>query len=107
TAIILIANLDSRVLRCSPTRRSSDLNRVKKTSHRLQQIFEREPTQEEVAKAMCVTLAKVRQMQDVSRHPMSLESPVGSEGDAFLDRKSTRLNSSHVKSSYAVFCLKR
>src|SRR5690606_40270819 len=26
---------------------------------------------------------------------------------AFLDRKSTRLNSSHVKSSYAVFCMKK
>src|SRR5690606_39761588 len=26
--------------------------------------------------------------------------------DRFVDRKSTRLNSSHVKSSYAVFCLK-
>src|SRR5690606_39712177 len=27
--------------------------------------------------------------------------------DHFLDRKSTRLNSSHVKISYAVFCLKK
>src|SRR5690606_40890324 len=27
--------------------------------------------------------------------------------DAALDRKSTRLNSSHVKISYAVFCLKK
>src|SRR5690606_40266692 len=27
--------------------------------------------------------------------------------DCSLDRKSTRLNSSHVKSSYAVFCLKK
>src|SRR5690606_40230273 len=26
---------------------------------------------------------------------------------ALIDRKSTRLNSSHVKSSYAVFCLKQ
>src|SRR5690606_40482647 len=26
---------------------------------------------------------------------------------AFEDRKSTRLNSSHVKTSYAVFCLKK
>src|SRR5690606_41843904 len=26
---------------------------------------------------------------------------------AFIDRKSTRLNSSHVKISYAVFCLKK
>src|SRR5207302_11158288 len=30
---------------------------------------------------------------------------VGSDG--FGDRKSTRLNSSHVKISYAVFCLKK
>src|SRR5256885_13336761 len=28
-------------------------------------------------------------------------------GDAFLDRKSTRLNSSHLVISYAVFCLKK
>src|SRR5690606_40705772 len=28
-------------------------------------------------------------------------------GPAWLDRKSTRLNSSHVKISYAVFCLKK
>src|SRR5207302_10038978 len=28
-------------------------------------------------------------------------------GVIFLDRKSTRLNSSHVKISYAVFCLKK
>src|SRR5690606_41532555 len=30
-----------------------------------------------------------------------------SEGLFFQDRKSTRLNSSHVKISYAVFCLKK
>src|SRR5690606_40449063 len=29
------------------------------------------------------------------------------EADVALDRKSTRLNSSHVKISYAVFCLKK
>src|SRR5690606_41981261 len=29
------------------------------------------------------------------------------EMQAYLDRKSTRLNSSHVKISYAVFCLKK
>src|SRR5690349_24053703 len=28
-------------------------------------------------------------------------------GFAYTDRKSTRLNSSHVESSYAVFCLKK
>src|SRR3989442_7170035 len=29
------------------------------------------------------------------------------EGLVFVDRKSTRLNSSHVRISYAVFCLKK
>src|SRR5690625_6612209 len=34
---------------------------------------------------------------------------INTVGDAvnFIDRKSTRLNSSHVASSYAVFCLKK
>src|SRR5690349_24238056 len=31
----------------------------------------------------------------------------GSEGEGGRDRKSTRLNSSHVEISYAVFCLKK
>src|SRR5437773_7764489 len=30
-----------------------------------------------------------------------------SRADLFLDRKSTRLNSSHITISYAVFCLKK
>src|SRR5438477_13001062 len=29
------------------------------------------------------------------------------QGELFLDRKSTRLNSSHMSISYAVFCLKK
>src|SRR5690606_39943959 len=33
--------------------------------------------------------------------------PVGLPGNLRKDRKSTRLNSSHVKISYAVFCLKK
>src|SRR5436309_4870190 len=33
--------------------------------------------------------------------------PRPDEPDAGADRKSTRLNSSHVKISYAVFCLKK
>src|SRR5690606_41396062 len=33
--------------------------------------------------------------------------PAGAGGRTGRDRKSTRLNSSHVKISYAVFCLKK
>src|SRR5207302_6267008 len=38
--------------------------------------------------------------------PGSIVADVGA-GTGILDRKSTRLNSSHVKISYAVFCLKK
>src|SRR5690606_42106334 len=36
-----------------------------------------------------------------------LDEVVGHRTQRLLDRKSTRLNSSHVKNSYAVFCLKK
>src|SRR5690625_2263200 len=43
---------------------------------------------------------------DLLQGPTSLRRLVAPEGPAILDRKSTRLNSSHVAISYAVFCLK-
>src|SRR5207249_8489387 len=39
--------------------------------------------------------------EDLAQYPRDLERDRG------LDRKSTRLNSSHVSNSYAVFCLKK
>src|SRR5579884_4357843 len=48
---------------------------------------------------------------NVARALKRLETPVIATGlaggRAALDRKSTRLNSSHVATSYAVFCLKK
>src|SRR5690606_41467226 len=42
------------------------------------------------------------------RGPVGRRGPADASGrTASLDRKSTRLNSSHVKISYAVFCLKK
>src|SRR5438874_6938923 len=42
------------------------------------------------------------------RHPAPAARPVRLHpAGALLDRKSTRLNSSHVEISYAVFCLKK
>src|SRR5438067_10930069 len=41
--------------------------------------------------------------RDPRQHPAALQEPVHRR----LDRKSTRLNSSHVSISYAVFCLKK
>ncbi len=73
----------SRTIRL-PVHVGETINRVKKTSHRLQQILEREPSHAEVARCLAVSEDKVRQVLDVARHPVSLEAPVGNEGDAFL-----------------------
>lgn len=73
----------SRTIRL-PVHVGETINRVKKTGHRLQQIFEREPSHEEIARAMDVPVSKVRQVLEVSRLPVSLEAPVGLDGDAFL-----------------------
>jgi RNA polymerase primary sigma factor len=73
----------SRTIRL-PVHVGETINRIKKTSHRLQQIYEREPTYYEIARALDVPETKVRQVLDASRHPVSLEKPVGLDGDAFL-----------------------
>src|SRR5436309_4893098 len=61
------------------------------------------------------TLFPTRRSSDLlglpARHGARLARCRANRGDgssiAALDRKSTRLNSSHVKISYAVFCLKK
>jgi RNA polymerase primary sigma factor len=73
----------SRTIRL-PVHVGETINRVRKTAHRLQQIFEREPTPVEIARATDLPESKVLQVLDVARHPVSLETPVGADGDAFL-----------------------
>src|SRR2546427_3109735 len=45
--------------------------------------------------------------QELLRRCGTLDVLVNSAGIAHVDRKSTRLNSSHSQISYAVFCLKK
>src|SRR2546426_1527679 len=55
------------------------------------------------------------QLADVPGHPFTLPTLLAASGVRYLasgvnperDRKSTRLNSSHLVISYAVFCLKK
>ena len=73
----------SRTIRL-PVHVGETINRVRKMAHRLQQILEREPHEEEVARALDIPADKVRSILDHSRQPISLEAPVGMDGDAFL-----------------------
>jgi len=71
----------SRTIRL-PVHVGETINRVKRVSHRLQQQMEREPTTDEIAEAMGISPEKVRRVIEVSRIPVSLEMPVGKEGDS-------------------------
>src|SRR5699024_11406339 len=52
----------------------------------------------------CAIKAFSKSTDEIHSPPLLIKSPVRS---TILDRKSTRLNSSHVSISYAVFCLKK
>src|SRR5438309_9184579 len=49
----------------------------------------------------------LRETREETGIQVEIESPLGSISYFFVDRKSTRLNSSHSSISYAVFCLKK
>jgi RNA polymerase primary sigma factor len=70
----------SRTIRL-PVHMGEAISQVKRTSHKLQQTMQREPTPEEIADALGISSTKVRRTLEASMHPLSLEMPVGQEGE--------------------------
>ena len=70
----------SRTIRL-PVHMGEAISQVKRTSHKLQQSMQREPTPEEIAEAMGISAGKVRRTLEASMHPLSLEMPVVHEGE--------------------------
>jgi RNA polymerase primary sigma factor len=60
------------------------VNKVVRTSRRLVQTLGREPTSAEIAKQMDIPEAKVRKVRRIMRVPISLETPIGKDGDSHL-----------------------
>jgi RNA polymerase primary sigma factor len=73
----------SRTIRL-PVHIGETINRLSRESRRLQQELGREPTPEELAEAMQLPVDKVKRVQEISKQPVSLEAPVGDEGDTLL-----------------------
>jgi RNA polymerase primary sigma factor len=69
----------SRTIRI-PVHMIETINKLVRISRNLVQEFGREPTAEEMAKQMGMSLDKVRKILRVAKEPISLETPVG-EGD--------------------------
>src|SRR5690606_41543818 len=85
-----------RDLRSFPTRRSSDLE---KEGHTILKLNTGNP-------AIFGFEAPYQIVRDMLRAVPTAHGYTDARG-IVEDRKSTRLNSSHVKTSYAVFCLKK
>ncbi|MFQ5610517.1 MAG: RNA polymerase sigma factor RpoD [Anaerolineae bacterium] len=67
-----------------PVHMSDRIRKLHQVSRQLEQIWGRKPTPEELAEELELEPAKVRWMLRVSRHPVSLERPVGEEEDSEL-----------------------
>jgi RNA polymerase primary sigma factor len=60
------------------------VNKLVRISRQLVQSLGREPTSAEIAKQMDIPEAKVRKVRKIMRVPISLETPIGEEGDSHL-----------------------
>ena len=60
------------------------INKLNRTSRTLVQEKGREPTQDEIAKKMRMSLEKVQKILKIVKKPISLETPIGEEEDSRL-----------------------
>jgi RNA polymerase primary sigma factor len=67
-----------------PVHMVETINKLIRTSRRLQQELGREPTSDEIAAAMELPPERVREIMKISQEPVSLEMPIGEEEDSNL-----------------------
>lgn len=67
-----------------PVHMVETINKLIRVSRQLLQIYGREPTPEEIAKEMGISVEKVREIQKIAQEPVSLETPIGEEEDSHL-----------------------
>lgn len=65
-----------------PVHMIETINKVIRTSRRLVQEYGREPTPEEISEAMNMEVEKVRGILKIAQEAISLETPIGDEGDS-------------------------
>ena len=67
-----------------PVHMIEQINKVVRESRQLMQKYGREPTDEEIAQQLGWPVARVKQVKNVAREPISLETPIGEEEDSSL-----------------------
>ena len=67
-----------------PVHMVETINKLNRISRQLLQEKGREATNEELAKAMGVTVGKIREVKKIAQDPISLETPIGEKEDSHL-----------------------
>lgn len=67
-----------------PVHMVETINKLIRTSRQLLQQNGREPTPEEIAKEMEISVERVMEIQKIAQDPVSLETPIGEEDDSHL-----------------------
>ena len=67
-----------------PVHMVETINKLIRISRQLLQEFGREPTPEEIAEEMDISVEKVREILKIAQEPVSLETPIGEEEDSHL-----------------------
>ncbi len=67
-----------------PVHMSESVSQVKRTAERLSQSLERQPSAEEIAIALGQPVERIERVLEAARRPVSLETPVGDEGEHTL-----------------------
>ncbi|MDR2742830.1 MAG: RNA polymerase sigma factor RpoD [Treponema sp.] len=67
-----------------PVHMIEQINKVTRESRQLMQVLGREPSDEEIAERLGWTAQRVKQVKNVAREPISLETPIGEEEDSLL-----------------------
>ena len=67
-----------------PVHMIEQINKVVRESRQLMQKLGREPTDDEIAQQLGWPLSRVKQVKNVAREPISLETPIGEEEDSLL-----------------------
>ena len=67
-----------------PVHMVETINKMARIQRQLTLELNREPSEEELAEKMGVTVEKVREVMKISQEPVSLETPIGEEDDSHL-----------------------
>ena len=67
-----------------PVHMVETIKKLARVQRQLTQDLNREPTDEEIAKKLGISVDKVREVYKISQDPVSLETPIGEEDDSHL-----------------------